>query len=92
MKRGNNMSRKGSLGWTKFEGQTYTPLGLRVIPKRSKAIEIAKCLKEKNKISNYRILQYSNPFKDNPGYVVYVKGKFGHMGHLNDDVKACMRK
>jgi len=84
--------RKGSLGWTKFDGKIYTPLGLRVIPRKVVAERIARCLKRKEKIKGYRILRFSNPFGDNPGYVIYVKGKFGHTGHLNKDVKDCMKK
>lgn len=84
--------RKGSLGWTKFDGVTYTPLGLRITPKRHVAEKIAKCLKKKQKIKGYRILEYSDPFGDRKGHVIYVKGKFGHMGHLNKDIKACERE
>lgn len=85
--------RKGSLGWTKFDGDTYTPLGLRIFPRKQTARNIAVCLKEKEKIDGYRILEASRPFKNSPrGYIVYVKGKFGHMGHLNKDVEACRRR
>jgi len=84
--------RKGSLGWTKFDGETYTPLGLRIFPRKKTAQKIASCLKAKGKIEGYRILQYAQPFKDGQeGYVVYAKGKFGHMGHLNKDVETCRR-
>jgi len=82
------IQRKGSLGWTKFDGETYTPM-FKIWKTRKQSQNAGKKLKEKGIIENYRTIKYSNPFKEARlrGYLLFIKGKFGSTGHLSKYLK-----
>jgi len=82
------MQRTGSLGWTKFDGETYTPM-FKVWKTRKQAQSAGRKLRDKGIIENYRTIKYSNPFKEVRlrGYLLFIKGKLGNTGHLSKYLK-----